>query len=153
MSRKAVLIVTCVVSLIFLAGCMEEKVSYTYGTVGKVEVRGDVDKIAILNYSVESVIYKNYTMQMVKGFVYHDKTHRYEIRGIARNIAGENISKAKICVTFYRQESKMLKPLVSKCHIKQKISPNETWTFKVKYLFSDPGFGKVDKIDFWVEVS
>ena len=153
MSRKVALIVTCVVSLVFLAGCMEENVSYTYGTVGKVEVRGDVDKITILNYSVESVIYKNYTMQRVKGFVYHDKTHRYEIRGIARNIAGENISKAKICVTFYRQESKMLKPLVSKCHIKQKISPNETWTFKVKYLFSDPGFGKVDKIDFWVEVS
>ena len=36
--------------------------AYVYGTVGKVIAKEDIDKVKILDYTVESMIYGNYSM-------------------------------------------------------------------------------------------
>jgi len=127
----SVLITVLLLTIVF-SGCLENPNNilqgdeYTTLSDGT-KVTGDFDKVEILNYSVETL---DGQIKIADGFVYSENATRFNIRGTARNIAGELIRIVRITAKYYTEDDNYIQEYYNAF---SGIRAGDKWIFNIGF--------------------
>lgn len=138
MYKKFVVGYILVLLIVGFSGCSEKKIS------------GDVDKIELLDYSIETQKYDDGYKKIGDGFIHNDNASLYLITGTIKNIAGEMINSVNITAKFYDNKNNYLR---EENAYTGSIENNYTEGFMIKYYYNEKYFENVCGVKFEFKVT
>ncbi len=133
-----ILIVVIFLILTIFSGCTEQ------------EAYGDIDKVELLNYSIETQKYDNGYKTIGNGFIHNSDAKLYLITGTIKNIAGEMIDSIKITGKFYDNTNNFLR---EENTYTGSIANAYTEDFRLRYYDNEKYFENVCSVKFEFEVT
>lgn len=140
--------------LLFLSGCIDEKIVSIPSNIGFIDVKGDIDYIDIINCTVKTRIFNKTrgSPEDLNGFIYTNDTMFYRVSGVAKSKADHMFQVVNITVRFYREEYKDMFFVYSQTYTKTMVRPNATWSFSIDFTRGKESFGRVDRIDIKISI-
>ena len=80
------------------------------------------------------------------GFVHNGNEYLYRLNGTVKNIIGGLLDRVYIGFRLYDKYDNFIH---SKIYLIPRLEYNKTGEFKVNYVFDEPGFYTVEKVDFY----
>ncbi|KYK20099.1 hypothetical protein AYK24_04240 [Thermoplasmatales archaeon SG8-52-4] len=108
------------------------------------QVIGDTDKVELVSYSIKA--YNKDNELIGDGFVHNGNEYLYKFNGTVKNIIGGLLDRVYIGFRLYDKYDNFLH---SKIYLIPRLEYNNTGEFNVNYVFDEPGFYTVEKIDFY----
>ena len=157
MKHQHLLSLLCILlSLIFIIGCVgENNKEYVSGSLGTIQVKGNIENIDIIDYEISSKIYNESSSisENVENFIFTKNTIYYQIKGNLINNGNIQYDSVNISIKFFRDEFKGIYYFTEKYYIKYNVDPGESWQYTIDYSKIDEKFGPVESIEFEIKTS
>ncbi len=137
------------------SGCIEfDSETSVNGTIGDVTVSGDIDKVSINDYVLETLILNatDSSIEKISGIESGETVNAYKVTGSASNNAGFDLSQVTITARFFGGVSKGVFVLFSDSQIKYNVDANESWNFDFRFNYNNNNFSTIKFIDFVISV-
>jgi hypothetical protein len=133
------------------SGCIQfDSETSVSGNIGEVTVSGDIDKVSIDDYILETLVFNrtDSSIEEMSGIVSGDAVNAYKVTGSASNTAGSALSEVTITARFFGGVSKGVFVLYSDTQTRYNVAANQNWDFDFRFKYNNNNFSTIKFIDF-----